>query len=190
VQFDNWDLDPSGNYVELGGYDTYLSGGKFNSSMGIDPTEIIRVFTADGATTDLNLKFTPPDVNTLLVKVGNDVKLVTDDFTVNNNILSFNVAPTAGKIITIARVIKVIKGNGTNRTYELAEEITTPRALSVSVDGEYLVPNVGFTTATDTITLTAAPALGAVVVIENVASSIASGGDFLSPETTPAQRNV
>ena len=186
VQFDNWDLDPSGNYVELGGYDTYLSGGKFNSSMGVDPTEIIRVFTADGATTDLNLKFTPPDVDTLLVKVGNDVKLVTDDFTVNNNILSFNVAPAAGKIITIARVIKVIKGNGTNKTYDLAEEITTARALSITVDGEYLVPNVDFTVATDTITLTTAPALGTSVVIENVASSIASGGAFLSPETTPS----
>ena len=185
VMFDNWDLDPSGQYVEMGGYDTFLSGGRFNSSLGVDPTEVIRVYTGDGVTADIDLKFTP-DPTTLLVKIGNDVKILDTDFTVADNILSFNTAPAEGAVITIARVLRVTVGDGTVKNYTLAEEIGSARTLSITVDGIYLKPNDDFTVEGDTITLVVAPAAGKVVVIENVYSSIANGGDFLSPEAIPS----
>lgn len=186
VQFDNWDLDPNGQYVEQGGFDTYLSGGRFNSSLGVDPTEIIRVFTGDGVTTDIDLKFVPHDPESLLVKIQNTVQLLGVDFTVTDNVLTFNTAPAHGDVITIAKVIRVAVGNGVNTEYTLTEAIGSARTLGISIDDEHLVPNVDFTVDTDTITLTTAPSNGAIVIIENLLASIANGSDFLNPDTIPS----
>ena len=186
VQFDNWDLDPNGQYVEQGGFDTYLGGGRFDSSLGIDPTEIIRVFTGDGVTTALDLKFVPNDVDSLWVQVNKETKIVGTDFTVTENVLTFDTAPSDGDIITIAKVIKVAVGDGTNTEYTLTEAIGSARTLSILVGEDYLTPVVDFTVDTDTITLTTAPAVGSIVIIENVLSSIANGSDFLNPDTIPS----
>jgi len=124
VDFDNWELDPYGNLVELGGYDTYQSGGRFASSSGYDPSA--EVSNSGGSFIGPDTTPSTEELVSGQVFDALDVKVFTAE-SQNQNIS-----------------IQTISGNGTTTYFALNPVPSSVDNITVFVNGLVQDPGVAY----------------------------------------------
>ena len=111
VEFDNWELDPNGDLIELAGIDTYQESGRFSSVSGLDVT------TSGG-------DFLGPDVIPATEELISGQVFDTMDLKVFTK-------PLTSQAINI----QTIEGDGTNDTFELTSVPFSLDNITVFING-------------------------------------------------------